>query len=82
MVSAEGTVTFPIEQRFGVVVLAKHLNALVSDVRIRVCHLGRWADPFPIAIDMRFNFVEDAALATRVCLDDTAGLPSRSVVET
>jgi hypothetical protein len=67
---------------FGVDVLAKHLNALVSDGRISDWHPGRWTDQSHTAIDISFNSVEDAALAKRVCLEDTAGLPSRSLVET
>jgi hypothetical protein len=67
---------------FGVNVLAMRLNALVKDGRIGDCHPGRWADQAHTAIEILFDSVGDALLAKRLCLEDTAGLPCRSLVET
>ena len=67
---------------FGVDSLAKHLNTLMSDGQIGDWHPGRWADRVHTAIEIGFDSVGDAALAKRLCLEDTAGLPSRSLVET
>jgi hypothetical protein len=67
---------------FGVDVLAKRLNTLVSDGRISDWHPGRWIDRGHTAIEIGFDSAGDAALAKKVCLEDTAGLPSRSLVET
>jgi hypothetical protein len=67
---------------FGVDVLAKRLNALVSDGRIIDWHPGRWIDRAHTAIEISFDSVADAALAKKLCVEDTAGLPSRSLVET
>ena len=81
--STERTVTFPIVNRmFGADSLAKRLNALVSDGQIGDWHPGAWTDWGHTAIDIGFDTVADATLARQMCLDDTAGLPTRSLVET
>jgi hypothetical protein len=81
--SAECTVTFPIANRmFGVDNLAKRLNALASDGQIGGWHPGRWIDRGHTAIQIRFDSVEDAALARKLCQGDTVGLPSRELAET
>jgi hypothetical protein len=67
---------------FGVDVLAKRLNALVSDGRVSDWHPGRWTDQAHTAIAISFDSVRDATLAQRICLEDAAGLPPRSLVET
>jgi hypothetical protein len=80
--STEHCVTFPIANRmFGIDSLAKRLNALVSDSRIVDWHPGPWTDWGHTAIEIGFDTVGDAALAKKLCLEDTAGLPSRSLVE-
>ena len=80
---SERSVTFPIVNRmFGVDSLAKRLNALVSDGQIGDWHPGSWTDWGHSAIEIGFDSVADAALARQLCLEDTAGLPSRSLVET
>jgi len=82
-VSTERIVTFPIANRmFGVDRLAKHLNALVTEGQIGDWHPGRWTDWGHTAIEIGFDSVEDATLAKTLCLEDTAGLPSRRLVET
>ena len=81
--SSERAVTFPIVNRmFGVDDLAKHLNALVSAGQIDDWHPGRWTDWSHAAIDIGIDSVADATLAKKLCIEDTAGLPSRSLVET
>jgi hypothetical protein len=63
----ECTVTFPIENRmFGVDLLAKRLNALVSDGRIGDWHPGSWVDWGQTSIQIGFDSIEDAALAKQL----------------
>jgi hypothetical protein len=79
-VPSERTVTFPIVNRmFGVDGLARCRNALVSDNQTGDWHPGPWSDWDRAAIEIDFV---GATLAKRLCLEDTAGLPSRSLVET
>jgi hypothetical protein len=67
---------------FGLDDLAKRLNALVNAEQIGDRHPGRCTAWSNTAIDIGFDSIADATLATRLCLEDTAGLPSRSLVET
>jgi hypothetical protein len=63
----ECTVTFPIENgMFGLDRLAKRLNVLVSNGRISDWHPGRWIDWGHTAIQIGFDSVEDATLATQL----------------
>jgi hypothetical protein len=82
--SAEWTVTFPIANRmFGVDNLATRLNALASDGQISAWHPGRWIDWGHAAIQIiRFDSVEDVALARKLCQGDAVGLPSRELAQT
>jgi hypothetical protein len=68
--SVEQTVTFPIANRmFGLDSLAKHLNGLVSNGRIRDWHPGRWIDWDHTAVQITFDSIEDATLAKASCLE-------------
>jgi len=68
--STEHIVTFPIANRmFGLDRLAKRLNGLVRDGKIRDWHPGRWIDWDHTAIPISFDSIEDAALAKALCLE-------------
>ena len=70
-------VTFPILNRmFGVDSLAKRLNALVSAGQIAGWHPERWIDWDHTAIQISFDFVEDATFASKLCLEIAEKLPA------
>lgn len=74
---AEHGVTFPIANRmYGMDRLAKRLNLLVSDGKIKDWHPGYWIDWDHAAIRIIFDSMEDAEVAKKLCIEDASRLPS------